>query len=167
MGAMMGVDPLRVDDTAQFPLGTECDDPRQADFPGNVIRYVKSGAAFVYGTALQKDIAVTAGSPSIRGKQMLPCAATTPLTATVSAICHVAAAISKFTWVTVKGLVPNCVVPDALAVGTVMIGGAAAAFVDASGAGTETAELDYSIAGGLRCLLVEDMGTSLGRVRID
>lgn len=163
-----GIDPTRVDDTAQYPLGFECDDPRQTDFPGNRIRYVKSGAAFVYGTALQKDVAVTAGTPSVRGKQMLPCAATTPLTQVVSAICHVAvSAANKFTWVTVKGLVPNCVVPDALAVGTAMIGGASAAFVDASGAGTETAELDYSMASGLRCLLVQDTGTSLGTVRID
>jgi hypothetical protein len=163
---MLGIDPTRVDDTAQFPLGTKADDPRATDFPGNKIQYVKAGAALVYGTALQYDIAVTAGSPSIRGKQVLPCAATTPLTQVVSAICHVAAAINKFCWVTVEGLVPNCVVPDALAVGTAMIGGASAAFVDASAAGTETAELDYSMAGGLRCLLVEDMGTSLGRVQI-
>jgi len=162
-----GIDPTRVDTTAQYALGFEVDDPRTIDFPGNRIRYVKAGAQLVAGTALQKDIAVTPGTPSIRGKQMLPCAATTPLTQVVSAIAHVTIASGSFGWVTVKGLVPNCAVPDALAVGTNVIGGASAAFVDASGAGTETAELDYSMAGGLRCLLVEDMGTSLGRVRID
>jgi hypothetical protein len=162
-----GIDPTRVDTVAQYPLGMEADDPRTADFPGNRIRYIKAGEALGAGKALQKDVAVSAGTPSIRGKQMLLCAATTPLTQVVSAVSHVAIASGSFGWVTVKGLVPGCTVPDALAVGTNMIGGAAGAFVDASGAGTETAELDYTMAGGLRCLLVQDTGTSLGTVRID
>ena len=162
----LGVDPLRVDTVAQYPLGYEIQDPRQ-DFPGNVIRYIKAGEALGAGKALQIDIAVTPGTPSIRGKQMLLTAATTPLTQTVSALTHVAIASGSFGWVTVHGIVPGVTVPDALAVGTAMVGGAAGALVDASGAGTETAELAYTMAAGKRCLLVQDTGTSLGTVFID
>lgn len=166
-GQVLGCDPTRVDSVAQFPLGMEALHPDTVNFPGNVLRYIKAGELLPAGKALQIDVAVTAGTPSIRGKQMLLTAATNPLTATVSALTQVAIASGSFGWVTVHGIVTGVTVPDALAVGTAMIGGASGALVDASGAGTETAELDYSMAAGKRCLLIQDTGTSLGTVFID
>ncbi|HKX29357.1 MAG TPA: hypothetical protein VJ302_16795 [Blastocatellia bacterium] len=165
---IMGINPTRVDTEAQYPLGLEVDDPRGGEYAGNRIRYVKATASGVAaGKALQFDIGASTGPPSLRGRAMIPTATTTPLTQIVSALAHVAIANGSFGWVTVHGIVFGATVPDSLAVGTTMIGGAAGALVDSSGAGTETAELDWSLASGKRVILVEDTGTSLGTVFID
>ena len=96
---ILGVDPTRVDSTAQFALGTECKDPRTVDFANNTIRYVKAGSAIALGDAL-KVKADEAQEPNV----LIP---TSAVQQPVVGIAHVAIASASFGWVTVKGRVAS------------------------------------------------------------
>lgn len=52
-----GIDPLRVDVTAQFPLGIEVDDPRGGDPTGAKLKYVAFGQNGGVGQAVQLNLA--------------------------------------------------------------------------------------------------------------
>lgn len=158
-----GFDATRIDTVAQHPLGMVIEDPRAGQFAGNKIKYVKAVASGVtLGVAVQLDITATAAD---RRFSVKPTAAT-DLGSIVHGIAHVAIPNASFGWITVEGVAFNAVVPDALAVGNPMNGGAAGALVDATGASTETATLATYLAAGKPVLLIEDTGTSLGTVWI-
>ena len=161
--ATQGIDPTRVDASAQHPLGIVVDDPRGGIYVGNKIKYVTATASGVtVGRAVQMDITATAAN---RRYSVIPTAAT-DLGSIVHGLAHVAIPSGSFGWITVEGLVENAVVPDALAVGTPMNGGAAGALVDATGASTETAALATYLAAGKPVILLIDTGTALGTVWI-
>jgi hypothetical protein len=159
-----GINPTQVDTVAQFQLGAVADDPRGGVFAGNKIKYVKANASGVgIGRAVQMDVAATPAAD--RRFNVIPTAAT-DLGSIVHGLAHVAIAQNSFGWITVEGIVFNAVVPDALAVGNPMNGGAAGALVDATAGSTETAPLATYLAAGKPVILLEDTGTSLGTVWI-
>jgi hypothetical protein len=158
-----GINATQVDTVAQHPLGIIVSDPRGGVYAGNRIKYVQATATGVaVGVAVRLDVAATAAN---RRYSVIPTAAT-DLGSIVHALAHVAIPNGSFGWVTVEGVVFNAVVPDALAVGNPMNGGAAGALVDATAASTETATLATYLAAGKPVILIEDTGTSLGTVWI-
>lgn len=99
MSAVLGCDPTRVDDTAQFTLGTVSDDPRAIDFPSNKLRYVRADIAVVAGDAVKYDPADAQQMNAI-----VPCVLATDV---VEGIAQVGIPLNKFGWITTEGRVPS------------------------------------------------------------
>ncbi len=102
MNITQGINPTQVDTTQLFPLGTEVDDPRAHDYPGNRIRYIKAGSAITIYDALKVSLTHT-NEPW----GLVPTAA---IQEPVVGIAHVAIASGSYGWVTVKGRVPSATV---------------------------------------------------------
>lgn len=96
---MFGIDPTRVDSSKQYPLGTEAEDPRQTDFPQNMIKYVKAGSAISAGNALVVSLA-DADEPYT----LVPASA---LNQVIAGIAPTAIASGSFGWVTIRGRVAS------------------------------------------------------------
>ena len=97
---ILGVDPTRADASAAFTIGIECVDPRQADFPGNVIKYVRAAGTIPASGAVRRDTA-NANEPNA----MLATSATGQIVAGVS-IAALSSSVSNnnlFGWITIHG----------------------------------------------------------------
>jgi len=97
---LLGANPTVADTTAQFPIGTEIQDPRTA-FSGNVIRYVKANGTIAVNAAVRQDYTDETNEPHA----MLATSATGQNVQGVSiaALSSSATSGNVFGWITVKG----------------------------------------------------------------
>lgn len=97
----LGIDPTRVDGTAQFPVGYEIGDPRQGVFSDNTIKYCRANGAIAAGDFVHTD--VTFATAAERQGTVISTSAVSQMIDGANDLAGVAISSGQFFWITTKG----------------------------------------------------------------
>lgn len=95
-----GINPTQVDTAAQFPIGTEADDPRNG-FTGNKIKYVRANGTIAPFSATRCD--PTFATVAERHATVIAVSAVAQVVEGVADTITVSVTAGQFFWLTVKG----------------------------------------------------------------
>jgi len=153
-----GVDPLRVDTTAQYASGYEIGDPRGGTFAGNTIKYVQANGAITAADAVKIDFAATAAN------RRFTVIRTAAVSDRLEGIANVTLASGQFGWITVNGFFPNASNLNAGVAGSTLAPSATAGALTISPSAAVADAI--VVAGGRRAFALVTPTTNVGDILI-
>lgn len=157
---LLGVDPTRADATAQYALGTETDDPRANDFPGNRIRYVKAAGTIAANAAVRKDF-----TASDEPNAVLATSATGQVIDGVALAALASSGTNQYGWITVHGKA-TCLTAAVAAAGTMLATTATAGTLDDLATDTNVTAVVIAAMAGVPVVSVDSTSATDGTIEV-